>query len=67
MARPRKTERKHEVRIQLSERLYARLVGHLYSEVDGRIPYSAISDMVAPLLEAELNRLYGEGASDASS
>lgn len=60
MARPKQVNATVNTNLRVSEHTYTRLVGHLLSEVEGRIPYGALQEFVEPLITAELDRLYGK-------
>lgn len=50
MPRPRKLDRPHRLEIQLPESLWAKLNVELYSEVEGRVPHGALSELAVGLI-----------------
>lgn len=64
--RPSNTIKTVERKIQIPEALDAKLQLLLYSEVDGRVPYGALSGLTVPLLEDLVNRITKvQGAANA--
>lgn len=55
-----------ERKIQLPEHLDAELQLLLYSEVDGRVPYGALTNLVVPLLEEFMERYRAAAAANAA-
>lgn len=50
MPRPRLTDRPKQFNVQLPESLYAKLRVELYSELEGRVPHGALSELVQSLV-----------------
>lgn len=50
MPRPRKLDRPHRLEIQLPESLWAKLNVELYSEVEGKVPHGALTQLATSLI-----------------
>lgn len=57
MPRPLKTDRPIKVTISLPESLYTRLMLHLMSDVEGRVPHGAVSGFFERLAREALDKL----------
>jgi len=45
MPRPRKLDRPRRLEIQIPESIWAKLQAELYSEVEGRVPHGALTEL----------------------
>lgn len=50
MPRPRKVDRPHRMELQLPESLYAKMNAELYSDLEGRVPHGAYSNLFETLV-----------------
>lgn len=50
MARPKKIDRPERLVINIPASIHARVQLELYSQLEGRVPYGATSDLVSQLL-----------------
>jgi hypothetical protein len=50
MPRPRKIDRPQRFEVQLPQSIYAKLNVELYSEVEGRVPHGAFSELTTALV-----------------
>lgn len=54
MPRPRLTDRPKQFNVQLPESLYGKVRVELYSELEGRVPHGALSELVQTLIRGWL-------------
>ena len=50
MPRPRKLDRPHRLEIQLPNSVYNKFTQELYSDIEGRVPHGAYSEVVQALV-----------------
>lgn len=50
MPRPKKLDRPHRLEVQIPESVYSKIQAELYSEVEGRVPHGAASELLTALL-----------------
>lgn len=56
MPRPRKIDRPHRLQVNIPESIASKVQLELYSEIEGRVPVGATSDLVTGLLIDWLKR-----------
>lgn len=50
MPRPRKLDRPHRLEVQLPNSIYSKLTLELYSDLEGRVPHGAYSEVINGLV-----------------
>ena len=50
MPRPRKLDRPRRLEFNIPESIYSKLQTELYSEIEGRVPHGAVSELLTNLV-----------------
>lgn len=59
MPRPKKTDRPIEKSVNLPESIVAQVEIHLFSELEGKVPFGAWSELMKGLLKEWLEKKHG--------